>query len=142
MTFVNHEVRRATSTDMAPHFLLMQPVFSELEAELSKIVGLVHATISWDLYLANLLPDGLSTLYCVVRNTCGGVFTYVLHGKSVSSPCKIYSVAKLVTVGSQSVFLTGQLSRFRRLERGEVRREKGAHSYQRLDCVWSMCVSL
>jgi hypothetical protein len=67
-----------------PHVFLYQPVFGEIYDSTSAIVGYVSALITWDRYVANLLPEGIRGITCVVSNTCGQVFTYYLDGKRVS----------------------------------------------------------
>jgi len=36
--------------------------------------------MAFDAYLIDLLPDGVRGIYVIVENTCGGIFTYRLHG--------------------------------------------------------------
>lgn len=59
-------------------------MFAELNDPNSEIVGLVHGTVTWDSYLLGLLPDGVSGVYCVLQDTCGGSYTYELNGAKVS----------------------------------------------------------
>jgi hypothetical protein len=69
-----------------PHSFLVQPVFRQLGDvhDSSDIVGAINAVVPWDRYLANLLPDGVNGITCVLRNTCEQVYSYELNGNRVS----------------------------------------------------------
>ena len=40
------------------------------------VLGLVFGVVPWDRYLANLLPEGTSGVYCVLKNTCKWSFAF------------------------------------------------------------------
>jgi hypothetical protein len=97
-----HDAFVTSNTESAfarPHGKFIQPIFREIYNDTSEIVGTVQAMIAWDRYFANLLPDGVKGITCVLKNTCGGSFTYHLDGISVScSPrenkwCLMFSIA-------------------------------------------------
>jgi hypothetical protein len=71
-----------------PHSLLVSPVFGKLGDSNSDIVGFFVGVVAFDVYLANLLPDGLEGIDCVVKNTCGQSYTYGLTGERVSTRCR------------------------------------------------------
>eukprot|EP00977_Amphora_coffeiformis_P016581 scaffold5169_cov172-Amphora_coffeaeformis.AAC.12 len=64
-----------------PHSLLMTPVFEKLNDRTSPIVGMVYGVVPWDRYLTNLLPEGTSGVFGVLKNTCGQSHTYTLTGR-------------------------------------------------------------
>jgi hypothetical protein len=71
--------------DVAPHTQLVLPIFADIFNPLeSPIVGHLYALITWDTYLANLLPEGVTGITAVLVNTCGQTYTYELHGHRVS----------------------------------------------------------
>ena len=72
-----------------PHSLLMVPVFESLNDRTSPIVGMIFGVVPWDRYLTNLLPEGISGVHCVLKNTCGQAYTYNLIGKKVSAPTTV-----------------------------------------------------
>jgi hypothetical protein len=67
-----------------PHTFFTQPIFREIFNDTSEVVGYIIAIIPWDLYFANLLPNGAKGIACVASNTCGQSFTYFLDGNNVS----------------------------------------------------------
>jgi len=48
-----------------PHSVLLQPIFSELHAEDTEIVGVLLAVIPWDRYMVDLLPHGVNGIFVV-----------------------------------------------------------------------------
>jgi hypothetical protein len=101
-----HDAFVTSNTESAferPHGIFIQPIFREIYNDPSEIVGTVQAIIAWDRYFASLLPDGVKGITCVLKNTCGGSFTYHLDGISIScSPCEnewclIFSIAAKLT---------------------------------------------
>jgi hypothetical protein len=65
-----------------PHTLTAQPVYDSLSRE-TKVVGYLFSVFSWDSILVNLLPEGVSGITVVIRNTCDEFVTYVLNGNEV-----------------------------------------------------------
>lgn len=49
-----------------------------------KLVSVLAAYIYWQSYFANVLPEGTNGVVCVLTNSCGQKYTYVLQGPSVS----------------------------------------------------------
>jgi hypothetical protein len=74
-----------TSVDN-PHSLLMTPVLSKFDDSSSDIVGFLLSVVPFDSYLDDLLPDSVTGIHLVVRNTCQQAFTYELTGNRVSEP--------------------------------------------------------
>ncbi len=67
-----------------PHSLISEPVFASLFVEdTTEIVGYVYIYFTWDHYMMNLLPEGVSGITVVLKNSCGQSFSYALDGKSV-----------------------------------------------------------
>ena len=54
-----------------PHTVLHVPVFQKLNDKTSPIVGFIGMIISWDRYTQYLLPEGITGLVCVLKNSCG-----------------------------------------------------------------------
>jgi hypothetical protein len=67
-----------------PHAFFTQPIFHDIYDDTSEVVGYINALVPWDIYFANLLPEGAKVFACVVSNTCGQNFTYFLEGNNVS----------------------------------------------------------
>jgi hypothetical protein len=65
-----------------PHSVTAQPVFDSLSKE-TKIVGYLFSIVAWDMFLVNLLPEGVNGIIVVIRNTCNEFCTYVLNGNEV-----------------------------------------------------------
>jgi Adenylate and Guanylate cyclase catalytic domain len=63
-----------------PHCLVLQPVFETINDPTSRPRALLIASIAWDRYLIDLLPQGTSGIMCVLKNSCGQSFTYKLDG--------------------------------------------------------------
>jgi hypothetical protein len=74
----------AESAYARPHAFFLQPIFREIYNDTSEVVGYIDAAIPWDLYFADLLPEGVKGIACVASNTCGQSFTYFLDGNKVS----------------------------------------------------------
>lgn len=53
------------------------------------MVGFLSATVSWDFLLDDLLPDGVTGILAVLRNSCNQTYTYRMEGKSVSASVDI-----------------------------------------------------
>ena len=66
--------------EVHPESILVQPVFDEFDEEIRSVVGAVVAVLPWDIYFENLLHDGAEGLVCVMRDTCGDVFSYRIDG--------------------------------------------------------------
>lgn len=66
-----------------PHSFLLSPVFDELGNPKAELKGLLQSVVDWDRYLINLLPEGVNGVVCVLKNTCGQSFTYILNGNKV-----------------------------------------------------------
>ncbi|CAB9499174.1 Receptor-type guanylate cyclase gcy [Seminavis robusta] len=71
-----------TTAFFHPHSAIMVPVFEQLNNPSSRIVGTAVIIFPWDRYLINLLPEGVTGLTCVLRNSCGKAWTYDLVGNS------------------------------------------------------------
>ncbi|GAX14200.1 hypothetical protein FisN_20Hh177 [Fistulifera solaris] len=68
-----------------PHSLISEPVFASLFVEdTTEIVGYVYIYFTWDHYMMNLLPEGVSGITVVLKNSCGQSFSYALDGKSAT----------------------------------------------------------
>jgi hypothetical protein len=68
-----------------PHSIAAQPVYNKLEASTNKIVGYLYSIIAWDFFLVNLLPEGVTGVYVILRNSCNQTVTYQLDGNEVST---------------------------------------------------------
>jgi len=69
-----------------PHSFLLQPVFqdfNETNRDASHVKGVVVAILPWDHYYENILPPEAHGIVVVMRDTCGGEFSYQVNGKHV-----------------------------------------------------------
>jgi hypothetical protein len=67
-----------------PYGAVAHPVYDSLfNPETAKIVGKVYSLFFWDVNLVNLLPEGVSGITAVLKNSCNQSFTYSLEGASV-----------------------------------------------------------
>jgi hypothetical protein len=73
----------------SPHSIFVQPVYEGLGSDSSsssgKMVGFLMALVSWDLFVGNLLPDGVHGMTAILKNTCNQSYTYELDGSKVGS---------------------------------------------------------
>jgi class 3 adenylate cyclase len=65
-----------------PHSLILYPVFNKLYDD-EEIAGVLFVIMDWDSTVVNLLPEALSNIVLVLRNSCGGVVSYMLYGPKV-----------------------------------------------------------
>ena len=64
-----------------PESFLSQPVFEDFhDIYQSLVVGTVISVIPWDTYFQGLLHEGANSIMCVLKDTCGDVFTYIIDG--------------------------------------------------------------
>jgi hypothetical protein len=61
-----------------PESFLADPVYDDFDG--TNVVGTVIAVIPWDTYFGGLLHEGANGILCVLRDTCGDVFTYRIDG--------------------------------------------------------------
>jgi hypothetical protein len=84
-TALMSEVIASTDLMKPPECVVVHPVYESLfNKDTAEIVGHVYSLFPWDAYLKNLLPEGVSGITAVLRNSCGQSFTYTLDGTSVS----------------------------------------------------------
>ena len=70
--------------NVPPSCVVVHPVYESLfDQDTAEIVGHVYTQFPWDAYLVNLLPQGVTGINAVLRNSCGQHFTYALEGTSV-----------------------------------------------------------
>ncbi len=70
-----------------PESLLIQPIYESFGANGSStgdVTGTIIAVIPWDVYFHNLLHEGASPILCVMRNSCGDIFSYQIDGPSAT----------------------------------------------------------
>mmetsp|Transcript_10346 Transcript_10346/g.22776 ORF Transcript_10346/g.22776 Transcript_10346/m.22776 type:complete len:1195 (-) Transcript_10346:89-3673(-) len=63
-----------------PHTQIFAPVFEDPNDDNSAVVGVIDFVVTWDKYMAGLLPEGTFGVHCVVKNTCGQSYTYKIEG--------------------------------------------------------------
>jgi len=66
----------------APRNLVLQPVFDSFDSSNRNLAGILMGIFSWDLYLTNLLPINVEAVVCVIKNTCGDIFSYEIKGSN------------------------------------------------------------
>ena len=63
-----------------PLSMFVEPIFSNFQ-DTSEIVGYVQSLFDWKFFFSNLISDDVSII-CVVENTCGDNFTYIISNHS------------------------------------------------------------
>lgn len=77
--------------NVPPRGAVVEPVFGSLfHEDTAEIVGHIYSLFPWDAYLVNLLPEGVSGITAILKNSCNQSFTYTLNGTSV---CILISIA-------------------------------------------------
>ena len=70
--------------DIRPSAILFYPVFDSFDKNTSKVpVGSISLVFSWDTFLADVLPDYIKGLVCVLSASTGQTFTYIIRGDDV-----------------------------------------------------------
>ena len=86
MAFHNSLVRNAPGLDLSildhPHSDFVYPVFKEVNDFKSDVVALLTASLAWDVFVVNLLPDGVRGIILVLDNTCVQQHTYEVDGST------------------------------------------------------------
>jgi hypothetical protein len=62
----------------------MVPVLEDRFDPTSRLVGVVASYMSWDRYVADLLPSGINGVVCVIQNSCAQTISYEINGHMVS----------------------------------------------------------
>ena len=67
-----------------PHTTYLQPIFASRKS--NQVAGVLFGVLAWDVYLAELLPDGVHGMMVVIHSSCGedSTYTYELNGPTVS----------------------------------------------------------
>jgi hypothetical protein len=68
-----------------PLCAVAHPVFENFFDEDSEVVGKVFSLFLWELNMVNLLPEGVSGIVAVLKNSCNQSYTYALDGTLVSN---------------------------------------------------------
>jgi hypothetical protein len=66
-----------------PMSMFVKPIFSTLEEGTSEIVGYVQSLIEWKYFLSGFNANGAGNIVCVVENSCGDLFSFILSEKSI-----------------------------------------------------------
>ncbi|CAB9529735.1 expressed unknown protein [Seminavis robusta] len=74
--------READIIDMAPKSFMFYPIFESFGQD-AAVVGMFEIYLDWQLFLADLLPEGDTGLFYVLNCSCSGMFTYELNGGKV-----------------------------------------------------------
>jgi class 3 adenylate cyclase len=56
------------------------PIFDSFGGPSRNIVGVIFAVLPWNKRFTKLLHDGSDSIICVLRNTCGDVYSYGIEG--------------------------------------------------------------
>jgi hypothetical protein len=62
----------------------MVPVLEDRFDANSRMVGVIASYMSWDRYVADILPSTVNGLVFVIRNSCGQTISYEVNGRMVS----------------------------------------------------------
>lgn len=65
--------------DLRPHSLMVTPIFRDMYAKDEVVANLV-SSISFDSFMSQLLPDGVTGIDLVIKNSCGVTHSYSLSG--------------------------------------------------------------
>lgn len=60
------------------HSAIMYPVFATADED-AEVIGVLHGLINWQSLFLGVLDDKNTGLYCVIRDTCGDLFTCKLE---------------------------------------------------------------
>ena len=69
----------ARTTNLDPKSVVLQPIFASF-LEGASIVGFLIVVIPWHIYFDQVLSKGADPVVCVLRNSCGEVFSYEVSG--------------------------------------------------------------
>jgi hypothetical protein len=67
-----------------PHSFFSYPVRKVANDFTSEIVATITVAHAWDVSMRKLLPETVNGIYCVLRNNCDQIFTFVIDGHDVS----------------------------------------------------------
>lgn len=70
------------STPDRPHSQLLAPIFEILGDRSSPLVAAITTAVAFDVYMADLLPEGVNGIIAVLTNTCGDFATYEITGRT------------------------------------------------------------
>jgi hypothetical protein len=71
-------IEAATDSNTLPFSIAAQPVYSRLGSDAKDVVAYIYTAVLWDIYLRNLIPEGVKGIVVVLRNSCGQEYTYEL----------------------------------------------------------------
>ena len=66
-----------------PHSFFYYPVRRVANDVDSEIVASINVAHAWDVSMRKLLPETVNGIYCVLRNNCDQVFSFVIDGHDV-----------------------------------------------------------
>ena len=77
------DVQAGTGYDR-PHTTYMTPIFASRKS--NEVSGVLFGVLAWDVFLADLLPEGVNGVIAVIHSSCGenSTYTYEINGAKVS----------------------------------------------------------
>lgn len=69
--------------DGEPISKIVFPVFDSFD-ESRRVGALMSAWIRWSYYFERVLPTTMSGIFLVMKDSCGGVYTYIVNGREVA----------------------------------------------------------
>lgn len=110
------------------------PIFEDPYDVSSPLRAFLFSFFAWDRYVVDLLPDGVSGIICVIRNTCGQAISYELVGHGVSPRTNACIGILLVWTTDNLIFFyillrTGTIPRSWGLSRRKVLRHRSSRSF-------------
>jgi hypothetical protein len=66
-----------------PKMFVMEPVYSAFGKAYTDIAGALLSVVSWEMYLVDLVPNGIEGIQFVLSNSCGQSFTFEVNGHEV-----------------------------------------------------------
>jgi hypothetical protein len=77
------EAANRVSSDLEPFVNIYYPIFEYMDRN-SLPVAILSSTVLWKNYFANILPEGVEGVICVVENSRGQTFTYRIDGPNAT----------------------------------------------------------
>ena len=76
----DHDHHEEHAGHSVPRSVLMTPVYDSFDLKNRSVAGVIHGSLSWKTYLADLLPPGVNGILVVLKNSCGQSFTFRIDG--------------------------------------------------------------
>ena len=75
----HHGINSHSLSTASPRSFLLDPIFRD-SGDHGAVVGFHYLDFEWDEFFQDLLPEGTAHIEVVLSDSCGSVFTYLVHG--------------------------------------------------------------